>query len=214
MANKTLAFSEALTFGWETFKSNALFLIGVVVAVGVINGVVAMADEYGGIESNYTRFVINVIEVLVNGVLKMGLIVIALKFRDGTTPEFADLFNRLPLILHYIAATMVYLLMVAIGLVFFIVPGIYLAVRFSFYGYFIVDEHAGPIEALKKSSALTDGVRVELFLFFAMLIGINVVGTLALLVGLLVTMPLGALATAFVFRNLQSQDRQGAVEGT
>jgi uncharacterized membrane protein len=204
MTRKDVPISEALTFGWETFRNNALFLIGVTIAVALINGAVEIADEYGPVEYGYFGFVINVIEILVNAVLGLGLIAIMLAFKDGRLPEFVDLFNRAPLVFHYVAATILYALMVVVGLVFLIVPGIYLAVRFGYYGYFIVDEEVGPIEALKKSSDLTEGVRMDLFLFGALLIGLNILGLMVLLVGVLVTMPMSQLACAHVFRHLQN----------
>jgi uncharacterized membrane protein len=202
MANKNVPFSEALTFGWETFKNNALFLIGLYVAVGVITGVLERADEYAAVDSTYFSFVIGVIAFLVNMLLELGLIAINLKFKDDINPEFVDLFNRLPLVFHYTAASILYAAMVIVGLVFFIVPGIYLGVRFHFYGYFIVEEEAGPIEALQKSSALTEGVRMDLFLLGLMLIGINIVGLICLFVGLLVSLPITGLAMAYVYRAL------------
>jgi len=134
-----------------------------------------------------------------------------LAFVDGRIPEFEDLFNRAPLLFHYVAATILFTLMVVVGLVFLIVPGIYLAIRFGYYGYFIVDEEVGPIEAFKKSSDLTEGVRMDLFLLFALLIGLNIVGALVLLVGLLVTVPLSQLICAYVFRHLQGPVAEGPI---
>ena len=203
MATKTVPFSKALTFGWETFKDNTLFLLGLFVAVAVINGVVKMADEFGGTESWYFKSVWQVIEFVVNLVLDLGIIVIMLKFKDGSKPEFGDLFNRLPLVFPFAIASIIYAVMVIVGLIFLIVPGLYLAVRFVYFGYFIVDEGAGPIEALQKSSALTEGVRMDLFFFGAMMVGINILGLLALFVGVLVTCPITSLAVTHVFRHLQ-----------
>jgi uncharacterized membrane protein len=203
MAHKSVPFGEALTFGWETFKKNALFLIGLYVAVAVITGVLDRADEYGALESDYIDFVIGVINFLVNMLFQLGIIAIMLKFRDGATPEFADLFNRLPLIFNYVVAVILYFLMVAFGLAFFIFPGIYLAVRFYFFGFFIVDEQVGPIKALQKSSALTEGALMDIFFLGVMLVGLNILGLLCLGFGLLVSLPVSALAVAHVFRHLQ-----------
>jgi uncharacterized membrane protein len=211
MINKSVPFGDALSFGWETFRNNVLFLIGVTIAVALINGAVEIADEYGPAQYGYFSFVVGVVEILVNSLMEMGLIAIMLAFKDGRTPEFVDLFNRAPLLFHWIAATFLFVVMVVVGLVFLIVPGIYLALRFGYYGYFIVDEEAGPIEALKKSSDLTEGVRMELFAFFLLLLGLNIAGAAALLVGLLVTVPLSQLAIAYVFRHLQGSRVEGPV---
>ena len=211
MTKKDVPISGALTFGWQTFAKNALFLIGVTIAVALINSVVEGAERYGPIEGGYFSFVINIIEILVNSLLQLGLIAIMLAFKDGRMPEFVDLFNRAPLVFNYIAATILYTLMVVVGLVFLIVPGIYLAVRFGYYSYFIVDEEVGPIEALKRSSDLTEGVRMDLFLFGVLLIGINILGMVALFVGVLVTVPMTHLACAYMFRHLQNAGAAGPI---
>lgn len=206
MATKAFQFGEPLTFGWETFKKNALFLIGLTVAVGVITGVVEGADEYAGVDSTYIGFVLWVIAFLVSGVLEMGLIKINLKFRDGSSPEFADLFSEVGLVLQYAVAGVLYGLMVVVGLLFFIFPGLYLATRFCFFGYYIVEEHLDPLDALRRSSKLTEGVRMDLFLFGVLIAGFNLLGLLCLGVGLLVTVPVSRLAIAHIFRHLQAAD--------
>jgi hypothetical protein len=43
----------------------------------------------------------------------------------------------------------------ALGLMFFIIPGIYAAVRLSFAEFFLVIEHLKPLEAIQKSVAAT-----------------------------------------------------------
>lgn len=203
MAAKSVPFSQSLTVGWDIFKQNTLFLIGLVVAVGLINGVLERADEYSNVNSEYFRFVINVIAFLINCLVELGVINIVLKFIDGKKPEFADLFNRLELALPFAVATVLYALMVIVGLVFFVFPGIYFAVRFCYYGYFIVDEGVGPIEAFQKSATLTEGVRMDLFLFGLMIVGLILLGCLLLFVGLLVAVPVASLAIAFVYRHLK-----------
>jgi len=201
MTTKTVPYSESLTFGWETFKNNAFFLIGVVVAISLIEGAVEFASERAP-ESSYEGFVLDVIAALVAVILELGFLVILLKFKDGLEPEFSDLFNRLPLIFSYVAATFLYLTMVIFGLVFLIFPGIYFAVRFYFYGFIIVDEEVGPIDALKKAADLSEGVRMEIFLFGLILVGINILGLVAMFVGIFVTVPVTALAVTHMYRHL------------
>jgi uncharacterized membrane protein len=71
--------------------------------------------------------------------------------------------------------------------------------------FVVVDQRTDPIEALRKSSRLTDGVKGQLFWFGLLLIGVNLVGALALGVGLLVTIPTSFIAAAYVFRRLQQR---------
>ena len=203
VANKNVPIGEAIQFGWNTFKANPLFLVGVFIAASVITGVVESAGEVMDPDDGFLGFLIAIVGLIVTFVFEMGIIAIALKLHDGEMPEFGDLFNRVGLVLQYGAAAIIYFVMVVFGLILLIIPGIYLSVRFHFFGYFIVDQEVGPIEALERSSKLTEGVRLELFLFGMLLIGINIAGLLCFIVGIFVSMPVTSLAMAYVFRHLQ-----------
>jgi uncharacterized membrane protein len=58
---------------------------------------------------------------------------------------------------------------------------------------------------LKESWRITNGNKWQLFLFGLVLIGLNLVGLLALVVGLLVTAPITWLAATHAYRTLASQ---------
>jgi uncharacterized membrane protein len=201
MNERTVPISAALTFGWDTFKRNALFLVGLTVAVYLIGLFIGFASEYERVGSYY-KFVMEVVGWLVEIILSMGLIAIALKLVDGESAEFVDLFSRAPLVFHYLVASVLYSIMVIFGLCLLIVPGIYLAIRFGFFPYFIVDEGAGPLDALQKSSRLTEGVRMGLFLLAMVAVGLNVLGLLLMAVGVVVSVPVTCLMGAYVFRKL------------
>lgn len=64
----------------------------------------------------------------------------------------------------------------------------------------------GPIEALKGSSAITKGIKMELFKFGLTLIGINISGFLALIIGFLWSYPTALVANAFMFRKLEQRN--------
>ena len=83
-----------------------------------------------------------------------------------------------------------------------IVPGIIWGIQYMFFSYFIIDEDLGPMEALKRSAAITEGAKWDLFLFGLLLAGINLLGALCLLVGLIATIPATMLAFAFAYRRL------------
>ena len=95
-----------------------------------------------------------------------------------------------------------------------IVPGIIWAIKFQYYGYFIVDKGLGPIKALEASSELTDGIKWDLFLFGLLLFCINILGLLCLLIGSFATVPTTMLAYTFVYRKLESQLRDAQAPGT
>lgn len=203
MAEREVPISASMTYGWETFKANALFLLGVFVAVFLVSTVMEGAAKYDAVETGFARVILEIISSLVQIALELGLVVIVLKFVDGETPEFADLFSRIRLVFHCALAAIVCFFIVAFGLVLLIVPGIVFSIRLSFFPYFIADEGCGPLDAPQKSWDLTRGHVISLLLFYIVIVGINIAGMLALGVGIFVTIPISSLMMGYVFRQLQ-----------
>ena len=135
----------------------------------------------------------------------MGLIKIALKFCDGQKGKFDDLFAHFHLFFKYLAGSILYSLITLAGTILLIIPGIIWGIKFQYFAYFIVDKGLGPIEALKASSAITQGVKWELFLFGLLLFLINLLGLICLIVGIFATIPTVIVAYAFVYRKLERQ---------
>ena len=136
----------------------------------------------------------------------MGLIRIPLRLHDNKGVGFTDVFSCFLLFFNYLFGAILYGLIIFGGMISLIIPGIIWPIKFQFYSYFIVDEGLGPIEALKRSSLITKGVKSNLFLFGLLLMLINVLGALCLLVGLFVTIPPVMIAVFFVYRKLAVTD--------
>ena len=94
MANKSVPVSQAVRFGWETFKANAWFLVGIFVVVSLVNGILEKVVDSEQFEGTLAGFLVWIASIAVHLLLDAGLIGIILKFVDGRRPEFGDLFNR------------------------------------------------------------------------------------------------------------------------
>lgn len=195
--------SEALRFGWKTMKENFWFFLGLLLIMGLVNFfpeiVKAVLKE--GLFIN----ILNLISSFLSIILGMGLIKICLKFYDQEKPKFSDLFSQYPLFFKMLFGTIFYILIIIFGLILLIIPGYIFAIKFFLFEYFIVDKGLGPIEALKKSWRITKGSGWNLFLFILLVSAINLLGALAFVVGLLLTLPTTALAFVFVYRKLLIQ---------
>lgn len=78
------------------------------------------------------------------------------------------------------------------------VGAVYLGVRYSMARLSAVDG-ANIFESLSNSAKLTRGVKGRLMLFALAIIGLNLIGLLALVVGLLVTIPVSMLAFTHIY---------------
>jgi uncharacterized membrane protein len=203
---KKFDIGEAIRFGWNTVRANLGLFLGLAailfVVTGGVGGILHLVPGLGGIVS-----------WLLSLVVMMGLIRIVLKFVDGGAGSFNDLFANFDMLLDYIGASILYALIVIGGLCLLIFPGIIWAIKFGFYGYFIIDRKTGAIDALKRSSAATQGSKGQLFVFGLVVFALNLLGLLCLGIGILITQPVSLLAQGFVYRKLQQQVSEAVSAG-
>ncbi len=208
---KTFSIKEALSFGFKTAKENFFFWAGTLLFLFVV-GFLAnwISDKTNLYVSGIASLMVGLIIAAVSIILKLGLLRIALDFAEQEKPSFSRLFSQHPLFFKYALALIIYNILVAVGLIIFIFPGIILAVGLMFYSYLIIDLGLGPIKALKKSWAISRGVKWRLFGFSILAGLINILGALLLLVGLLITLPTTLIATAYVYRKLLAAESGSA----
>ncbi|MDP2734926.1 MAG: DUF975 family protein [bacterium] len=200
MAKARFSKSEAIRFGWNVTLKNLAFFVFVLIILGAIAFLPKVASFLGSfplyLSSLAAQWVLSIIAAI-------GLTAIALKFAEKRKPKVQDLFLKSNLFFSYLISSVLAGAIVFVGFLLLIIPGIIWSVRFQFYPYFIVEEGAGPIEALKKSWNLTQGTAWNLILFSLMLAGIQILGVLALFVGLIFTTPTTWVARAFVYKELK-----------
>lgn len=196
MKHKDFTYKELLAFGWEKTKRYFWFLIGLTIAyfaIAILTSDIAIVSD------------------IVSMCTMIALIAISLVIADGHTPQYKDLlkpFRSYKTVLHYFLAMILYILIVLVGLVLLILPGIYLAVRLQFSPYLIVDdENMGPIESLKKSMKLTQGIFWKLFGFSVVTLLFNIAGALCFGIGLLITLPITGIAYTKLYRKLSETDK-------
>lgn len=194
---------DAIRFGWTTAKAH-LNLVVVLTLVTLLAGGLPSAIAEGVVRgSPGLAALFRIAGTIISLIVSIGATRVSLRLHDGGTATVGDLFAvDGPLLWRYFLASLLYWVVVAVGLVLLVIPGIIFSVRYLFYGYAVVDRNARPVEALAQSAAATKGVWGALSLFGLVIILLNILGALALGVGLLVTLPVSALATAWVYRRL------------
>lgn len=206
MAKKNFSNKEAIKYGWGIMKANFWFFVGIIIVAGFIVGIPSnIADNLNKPDPCLLGFVFNIIAGIARVIISIGLIKIALILLNKEKPEFKELFNFKGSFWRFVGASILYGLIVVAGFILLIVPGIYWAIKYQWFGYCIVDQKLGPVQALKKSAQMTDTVKWQLLGFGLVVTGINILGFLCLFIGLFATIPTTLLATAFVYRKLSGQ---------
>lgn len=213
--------------GFELTKRHfgSILVIGVVylvisMAVGFVEGLIS--GVMGSTASNEGEPVfqpllipIKLVSSVVSIILGAGLTRAALNISSGHEATIGTLFGEAGKLLPLIVASLLFYIMLIVGLLLLVLPGIYVALRFGFFMTAIVDRNLGPVEALKYSYRITTNNALSLFGLWIMLALIALAGVLALLVGLVVAIPVVTLAIALAYRYLQFgpgalQDEPGA----
>lgn len=133
----------------------------------------------------------------------LGFTRIGLNVVSGKPFGVGMLFGGGKWLLQGVIGYLLYWLMVGVGLILFIVPGVYLMLRFGMFQNAIVDRNLSAIAALRYSSELTANNRANLFVLFLFAIVIMFAGCAALLVGMLFAYPVMWLSWIVAYRWLQ-----------
>jgi uncharacterized membrane protein len=205
---------DAIGFGWRTFTQRIGFFIKlalVSLAIIAVPFVLYFATFMLAMPKSETSspnpvgmmlaMLFLFVGIVAEFVVMLGWARISLHLVDGGVADLGDLFPDPMQVISFLISGLIMSIAVSIGFVLLVIPGIFLYVRLGFY-WLAAADGAGPIEALQRSWALTDGSfwKVLIFLIVAWLI--LAVGQLALLIGLVAAAPVVSLAYAHIYRRL------------
>ncbi len=211
---------------WQLTLKNSLVLIGMIVCIFItafiFQALLLMVGKTGT-----WAFVLNVFSLMFQLIISLGLIKLCLAIIDGKEPEFRSILPGFNEMVRYLIANMaifvivlliMFVIMSLFGianpgfmqskinlyfLIFFAgVPLLVLSLRFQFASYLIVDKQCDGIESLIKSFRMTKGMIMQLIVLIIAVIVINIIGLLALVVGLLITIPMSLIMVGLVYRKL------------
>ena len=204
----TFSISEAIRFGWEIAKKNLWFFVAMLLVTETI-GLVTSFIYQPMIKSNDILVILlGIILFIISGIIKLEIsfaqLSIYFKFADKKKASIKDLFVYFDtkLLFRYFLINFLLILIIFVGLLLFIVPGIYLGLKYWFVPYIYVDKRTGIIESFKESAKLSQGIKKQLFFLGLLQILIQIGGLLALLVGLFIAIPINYLSDIYVYRKL------------
>ncbi|MBN2615719.1 MAG: hypothetical protein JXR71_08505 [Bacteroidales bacterium] len=175
------------SYGWEILKTNFWALLGIVV-VGVILGAAPTALSGGNPMKDHNAFS-SLFWILVSGPVSYGIIWTFLKAVRKEDFEIKDMFAAFgPNYWNVLVANLLVTVVVGLGFVLLIVPGIYLACKLAFVPFLITDKGMKFSDAFSASWDLTKGHGWTIFLMGLLAIPIVIGGLILLGVGILVAM--------------------------
>ncbi|MCP2264193.1 hypothetical protein ACFQHV_20120 [Promicromonospora thailandica] len=217
-AGAPFSVGEALGYGWRRFTGNWLFWVLFVLLTFVV-GAIFNAPSFGDLQeineaamrgdisastaagASAGGSLLQLIGSLVTSVLSALGVNAALREVSGEKATWGSLFkvNSFGMVvlaaLLLLAASFVGVLLCGVGLIAVAI--------FSVFTYHnVVDRNLNAWEAFTTSFRQVGQNFGAVFLLELAVLGINIVGTLVCLIGLLVTIPLTTIAVAYAFRRL------------
>ena len=205
MNEKKFSKEAAIRFGWNRMKDNLGFFIVYLIIVLIIEAF------FGFFASVFTdslpslSLIFNIGSWVVSIISSIFVIKIGLKLYENEKVGSYDFLSfSSSLFFKFLLGYVLYTLLVVIGFILLIVPGVYLAIKYQYVQYLIVDKNMDVIEAFKESGRMTNGHKWNLLLLLFLFVAIVILGGMALGIGLLVAVPIVLVAQAYVYKKLSS----------
>jgi uncharacterized membrane protein len=127
--------------------------------------------------------------MLLGGPVITGYYIVTQLINKGREVELADFFKSFDKFIPLLMLHLLIILVVTLGLILLIIPGIYFAVSYLFAHFFVWFYDVDPSEAIRLSRKMVSGNFGQVFLLCLVLGAINLLGVLAFGVGVLLTLP-------------------------
>lgn len=210
-----LSVGSFIRFGWETFKKRPWFFILSLIIFGLASAVI---NIFGSIvqtlvDGHATSGIGHLLSWLISnaGSIMVGLGTIAFFIKAHDSTETATYYDawRPELFLKYLGVYILLLIVVLVGFLLLIIPGIIAALTFGFAPYLVIDKGLGPIEAMKESARITKGSRWRILAFGGASALLTILGLICLFVGIFVAAPVITLAQVHMYRRISAAADMG-----
>lgn len=164
--------------------------VGSIFVVMLIQLVVNFISNF--IEDNIVLLLIAfLVSMVVSTVLSIGICRFSLNFAyEDRQPAFKDIFSGFQVILKAIGLSLLLTIIVVVGMVLLIIPGIIFCYMFSQSFFILADDNSkSVIQCLKESAAMMKGYKFKYFVLTLSFLGWMLLGAITLGIGLLWVIP-------------------------
>ena len=140
--------------------------------------------------------------------LKYGVKYTFLRAVRENNPEPKHIFYAFTNFVNAVLASLITKVIIAIGFIFLIVPGVYLACKLAFVPYLVIEEKLDAVTAMKESWRMTEGHSIQIFMIYVLAILVSFAGLLLLGVGVILSIMWIQLALASMYYAVVSIESQ------
>ncbi len=203
---ENLSFGSLLSASWQIFKSQWKKLLLVILAVVVLQVITsAVQSSLASNSQEGLAALVSFIGSILSAITSMGMLFVFIKAARGENIELSDVFSKYNRFFPYFFSSIITSVIVLFGLILLVVPGMIWAIKYVFVPYLILDTDKGVFGSLEASGKMTQGYKLRLFFNSLGFVGVNILGMLALLVGIIITVPVTTIAGAILYDVLKSR---------
>jgi len=140
--------------------------------------------------------------ILILQSLSAGFLLVALYLSSGKQVFFEDFFDGFKHFAGLLLFTLVSYIIIFVGFILLVIPGIYFVVSYVFAPFFIIFSKMDFWNAMETSRKLVGKEWFSIFGFLFVLVCINMLGAMALGIGLLFTVPFSYCAIYAAFDDI------------
>ena len=148
------------------------------------------------------------VPMILQGPLVAGFHIFTMKKLLNRRAEFADLFKGFNFFVPTLVATILITVFTAIGSLLCIIPGLVVAAMYKFTYLFILDKRMDFWPAMQSSHAIVKNDYFGFTMFLLALAGINILGALCCIVGILVSIPITFAAITVAYSEIVGFDQR------
>ncbi|HYG93989.1 MAG TPA: hypothetical protein VD859_10425 [Nocardioides sp.] len=218
-----------VSYGWNKFQQNMAQII--IAALAVVVGIIAIAvvgfiivgaitssgecefDQFGNLEcDDGTPFIVSMILFLLvyfliflfGQIVGAGLIRGALAITEGRPFQASEVF-KFDKIGPVVVTSLIVGAATFVGLILCYLPGLVIMFATSYSLYFVIDKGLAPMDAIKASVNLVKENLSSTLIWYIVGGLIASVGAIVCGIGLLVTLPIMLIGTAYTYKTLTGQ---------
>ncbi len=144
----------------------------------------------------------SVASIVTQGPLQCGMHLFCMKKMYNKRSDIGDLFKGFDYFLPAFVSALLIGIFVFVGMLLCIIPGLVVASMYKFAYLFIIDKRMEFWPAMQASHDVVKNDYFGFTLFLLAMAGINILGALCCIVGLLVTIPLSIAAITVAYQEI------------
>ena len=212
--------SHIIATAWQNVAGNkglvwaafALYVLAVIMMATMLHLLFGSAADDMASDGLIGIITSQLVQTLIMLPISVGLILVCVKVVSGVEVSALSVFNYFPKTLNLALTYLLMVLMIMLGLMLLVIPGIYLIVAYSLALVLVVDKDLGPWEALETSRKAINKCWFSVLGLWLLLGLVLAVAMIPLGIGLIWALPLTMLSFGVLYRNLFDLSKESSTD--